>query len=306
MKITIAFVSHRIEIIPVFSKLAEPCDLIILEEPFDEHFRRMLRGEISVEDYVSESFLEFPKFSVAFYQVLKKLYDSGKEIVQIEPYQECLLSIHERLIGGCSIDELLRDNTLKEVYYAEKEASKALIDYYKVSLSGDFEEVVYSIKSFAKADAKRFRLRDSMRALKIREFLENSNLKKVIVETGYMHLYLEKCLKEIFPEVVESISVLDILAELFCNRRFQQAPGDVLTGSYIFEEEINEEFENLLAARSLIYISLLGKEERVPTLENRAPHLKEETELANFVNTLSFSQCKELYQKIRKTFVKGC
>jgi hypothetical protein len=41
-------------------------------------------------------------------------------------------------------------------------------------------------------------------------------------------------------------------------------PGDILTLNYVFNSGLEEDLANLLAARSLIYIKLIQKEEMLP------------------------------------------
>ena len=53
------------------------------------------------------------------------------------------------------------------MYLAERNATKALLDYYQIAVTGSFEETVAAVKQFARMDAARFRLRDSLRAQEI-------------------------------------------------------------------------------------------------------------------------------------------
>jgi len=55
---------------------------------------------------------------------------------------------------------------------------------------------------------------------------------------------------------------------------------------------------DLLAARSLIYIKLIEKEELLPG-ESRTPHIEDEIEVNRLVDRLNFNQCRELFQQIR-------
>jgi hypothetical protein len=77
------------------------------------------------------------------------------------------------------------------------------------------------------------------------------------------------------------------------------APGDILTEQYISRKKKDEDFETLLAARSLLYIQLLEKEEMIPSRSGKTPHIKDEIRATELVNRLSFVQCEELYKKIR-------
>ena len=53
-----------------------------------------------------------------------------------------------------------------------------------------------------------------------------------------------------------------------------------------------------MAARSLIYIKLINKEELVPET-SKAPHVEDEVKVNRMVDQLNFSQCRELFEQIR-------
>ena len=55
---------------------------------------------------------------------------------------------------------------------------------------------------------------------------------------------------------------------------------------------------DLLAARSLIYIKLINKEELVPE-KSKAPHVEDEIEVNRLVDRLGFDQCRQLFERIR-------
>ncbi|GLI54108.1 hypothetical protein [Thermodesulfovibrio yellowstonii] len=84
-EINIVFSSHRIEFLASISDWMQQSDLIILEEAPNEMFKKMLKEEISIKEYLEEELFEFPEFSYRFYKILQELYKSGKEILQIEP-----------------------------------------------------------------------------------------------------------------------------------------------------------------------------------------------------------------------------
>jgi hypothetical protein len=76
-------------------------------------------------------------------------------------------------------------------------------------------------------------------------------------------------------------------------------PGNILTAHYILCEKNNEEFETLQAARSIIYILILEKEEMIPSRAERNPHIKNEIDASEIVNKLTLNDCEELYGMIR-------
>ena len=54
--------------------------------------------------------LEHPEFSRRMCVLLRELHRKGKRIVQVEPYPEHLISIHERFAEGAAPADLPEDN----------------------------------------------------------------------------------------------------------------------------------------------------------------------------------------------------
>ena len=75
-------------------------------------------------------------------------------------------------------------------------------------------------------------------------------------------------------------------------------PGDILTLSHIFTGGLGGELEELLAARSLIYIKLLQKTEMAPD-KDPAPHLQNEITAYRLTENLSFEDCAVLYPRVK-------
>ncbi len=77
------------------------------------------------------------------------------------------MGIHEFFAEGHRPGELNKTSVQYPVYLAERNATKALLDYYQIAVTGSFEATVAAVKQFARMDAARFRLRDSLRAQEI-------------------------------------------------------------------------------------------------------------------------------------------
>jgi hypothetical protein len=285
--------------IPFAKRLMEDHDVIITEEAPDPNFSAMLSKKISIHEYLSEVDSGFPEFSLRMYKLLRELHQKGKVILQIEPYMEQLMSIHEMFFDGKQPSDVLRIPGLREVYEAEKNATGALLYFYESSLKNSFRNVIEAVKNFAHADAERFCLRDTMRAKAIVRVLPEN--KRVYIEAGAVHTYLEKALKRIARTKwhIESLFLMEPVVRKLTGKAQVFAPGDILTGHYISRKRRNDKCESLLAARSLIYIQLLEKEEMMPSRSDKTPHLKDEISAAELVNKLSIAQCEELYKKIR-------
>jgi len=297
--ITIGFSSHRIEVISFARSLMENHDVIITEEAPNSRFKDMLDNKISIDKYLSEIDSGFPEFSRRMYKFLRRLYKKGKKILQIEPYIERLMEIHEMFLEKKEPSEVLKIPELKEVYGAEKKTTRALLHFYESSMSKSFVKIIGAVKNFAYADAERFRIRDQMRAKAISEILAED--KSVYVEAGAIHVYLEKALQRRVEKrrKIKTVFLLEPVVKKLTGKKHVIAPGDILTEHYIFRKRKNEDFENLLAARSLIYIQILEKEEMTPSETEKTPHIKDEIRAIELVNKLTFRQCEEIYGKIR-------
>jgi len=75
-------------------------------------------------------------------------------------------------------------------------------------------------------------------------------------------------------------------------------PGDLLTLHYIFNARSDPEREDLLAARSLIHIKLIGKEELAPGADP-TPHLTDEILAYRLSGRLFHEDCAALYPQVR-------
>ena len=93
---TLALANHRPETIPQARRLMAVHDTIILEEPFDKQFGIMLDGNVSIDAYLENQELEYPEFSRRMARVLRERHQAGTRLVQVEPFIDRLLSIHDR------------------------------------------------------------------------------------------------------------------------------------------------------------------------------------------------------------------
>ena len=279
----------------------EKHDVIILEESPHPKFTAMLNKNISIKEYLSEVDSGFPEFSRRMCKLLRELHLKGKTILQIEPYMEQLLHIHIMFFEGKEPSAVLKIPGLRKVYKAEKRATGALLHYYQSSMREPFLKVIGAVKNFACADAERFRLRDTMRAEAIAKFLSGTGDKMVYVEAGAIHIYLEKVLRKTAGRKwgIKSELLLEPVVKKLTGEKQVIAPGDILTEHYILRRNENEKFETLQAARALIYIQLLKKEEMAPTRTEKTPHIKDEIRAITLSNKLTLEQCEELYGKIR-------
>ncbi len=134
-----------------------------------------------------------------------------------------------------------------------------------------------------------------MRAEEIAKVLEVES-GGVLIEAGQIHLLLPCYLEELGFEV-STLNLPEMIAkrlgiELYPN------PGNELTKKFMLDEDVDEETAKIMAARGIIYISLIPKDEMLPTNEKPYPHLIEENRIAKAVSKLSYEGCKRLFYKI--------
>jgi hypothetical protein len=296
--ITVALSNHRPEIIPLaFAKMVR-CETVVLEEPREANFGAMLTGDVAIDEYVMGIDTEYPSFSRAMCRSLRKLHDQGIQILQVEPYLARLTEIHERFGEGARPKELRPDSRLWPVYQMEREATQSLMTFYKAFTAGDFKRLLAAVKRFAWVDAKRFDMRDRLRAQKIAAFARS---KRIYVEAGQMHVGLVSLLRQRvkgWATVTADYLVSAVLSS--CARpKVLFGPGDVLTLLYIFNPRFDGEIADLLAARALVQNKLLIKDEITSDLET-FPHTRDELESAHLVRKLSMEDCQRLLPIVSK------
>jgi len=296
--ITIGFSSHHVEALPYIREQMERHQVIVLEEPPSPNFQVMLHGTITINDYIMELDSGFPEFDRQMCSLLQELHSEGRRVTQVEPYLERLLQIHELFADGVSVEEVVGAVDLREVYQAERRATGALISFYSLSMDGSFAAVVEAVKKFARADAARLTLRERMRAKSITSLYSSDDT--MYVEAGYIHYPLYRYLRQELgkKEKIRVVYLLSPVIKKLEGKRRNMGPGDILTLHYAFHNEIREELASLLAARSLIYIKLIKKEELLPET-SEAPHVEDEVKVNRMVDRLDFYRCQELFEQIR-------
>lgn len=216
----------------------------------------------------------------------------------MEPYLERLSKIHALFAEGKTPADILKIADLKVVYEAERCATGALLSFYKHSVNDPFDKVIEAVKDFAKADAERLRLRARLRAEAIAGRAKPG--KDMYIESGYIHytmyLYLRR---ELGPQQkIRVLFLLQPVVKRLKGRRRNMGPGDILTLRYSFHSHVEEGLANLLAARSLIYIKLISKEELIPGPSD-CPHSEDEVMVNRLVDCLGFAECGEIFEKVR-------
>jgi len=298
--ITLGLSEHRSEMIPSIADWMQQHDAVFLEEPPDDRFERMLTGALAVDAYLMQLDVEFPSFSKKMCYLLRKLKAEGKKIFQVEPYLEILLGIHEFFAEGHRPKELNKKSIQYPVYLAERNATGALLAFYQTSMIGSFEKTLEAVKQFARLDAARFRLRDSLRAQELAQLIKD--FPSAYIEAGMIHYSLWQLLrrKVTSPDRLQLIFLANDALKTTESKRCLYGPGDQLTLMYIFQPNATQpKREALLAARALIYSKLIIKEELADDL-NALPHLRDELACIQITRRLSLDDCRRLFPLVRR------
>jgi hypothetical protein len=299
-EITLGLSVHRPEMIPFIADRMRRHDAIFLEEPPDTGFQQMLDGTLDVDDYLMQLDLEYPAFSRKMCCLVRELKTKGKQIFQVEPYLDVLLSVHKFFAEGHSPGELCKDSVQYPVYLAERNATGALLTYYQTSMTASFEKTLDAVRQFARLDAARFRLRDSLRAQALAPLVKK--YRSAYIEAGVIHYPLWRLLWRQLPTSnrPQVVYLADTALKTVGRKGHLYGPGDQLTLLYIFHSTLKQPTrEAVLAARSLIYSKLIAKEELTDDL-SALPHLRDELTCLQIVRRLSLDDCRRLFPMVRR------
>lgn len=299
-QVTLGLSMHRPEMIPIISRQMRKHEAIFLEEPPDAEFAEMLNGNFSVDAYLMALDAEYPEFSRAMCHLLRELHREGRQIFQVEPFLEVLVRIHEFFAAGHAPDGIQKDTLEYPVYLAERNATGALLAYYQAAVSGTFGAAIAAIEKFARKDAARFRLRDSLRAQALAPLIQK--YASSYVEAGVIHFPMWRLMRRrvVRGVRVQPLFLTDHALKTICENGHLYGPGDLLTLLYVIHPQIkNTRREQLLAARSIIYSKIIEKEECLDD-RNQYPHLRNEIICIRMTNRLSLADCQRLFLPVRR------
>lgn len=296
--LSLVFSTHRPETLDLTARLMAEQPRILLEEPPHPLFAEMLAARLSIDDFLLELDVEYPFFARQQYTLLRRLARDGRRVLQVEPYLELLTEVQFFFADGGSPADLDRGSSWFPVYQAEREATGRLIAYYQASRQDNFEALLAALHAFARADAARFRLRDSLRAEKIIDLCYDSD--PLYVEAGPMHVQLAQLLRTMLPTEWQ-LSITHVDRAILDHLGLQGSvfsPGDELTAHYILQHAPQPEREQLLGAQALLYAKLVQKEESSESPEEY-PHTRNEYETNQLVRQLDYADCRRLYAQVR-------
>jgi len=297
-KIILGYTSYRLETLPFVRDKMLDCQCVILEEPPTPGFAEMLRQDMSIDDYLMLTDFGFPKFAREQCGLLQYIHSRAKIILQVEPFLEELACIHEFFASGGSPEDIPKGTKSREVYDCERIWTASLMGFYRQAHNSDFFRVLRAVQDFARTDALKGRLRDTMRA----EALKNlfSEYDSIYVEAGYIHFALLAELYKSLPTTA-GLTTFFSLQNFFkskVGKRQLMGPGDILTLIYTWNPDYSGPRADLLAARSLIYNKLVQKDELTMYPEN-FPQSCDEILAVRLADSLNLEQCLRLYPEIK-------
>lgn len=297
-RLCVGYISYRLETLPFNRPKMEQFECIILEEPHTPWFAEMLGRELDIDEYLLLTDFGFPVFAKTQCRLLQDLHAQGKTILQVEPFLEELVRIHEFFASGGPPSEIKSGTRTREVYDLERIWTGKLLAFYRQAHSKDFDLTVAAVKEFAWIDARKGRLRDEMRVLALQDIL--SQYQSMHVEAGYIHFTLLR-------EVRQALSSQTRLSIFYSQqvyfrprigRRQIMGPGDVLTLIYTWLPDAQGPRTDLLAAQSLIYNKVVENQE-IEKNTDQCPHANDEIQAVRLAESLDYAQCASLYEKIR-------
>lgn len=297
-KLCLGYTSYRLETLPFIRPVMQKFQCIVLEEPSTPGFTEMLSQQLDIDEYLLLTDFGFPSFAHSQCQLLQEMHGQGKTVLQIEPFLQELVRIHEFFASGGIPDQITAGTQTSEVYDLERTWTARLIAFYRQAHSKDFSRTVDAVKDFARIDALKGRLRDEMRARALQEIF--GQYQSMYVEAGYIHFALLRELFRLLPDQTR-MSTFYSQEDYFrprIGRRQIMGPGDVLTLIYTWRPEYQGPRTDLLAAQSLIYNKVVENQE-IENNTDACPHAEDEIQAVRLASSLDFDQCASLYEKIR-------
>jgi len=212
------------------------------------------------------------------YRLISKEEDSGKSSKEI-------------------ISKILSNSRLREVYRCERNQYTALMNYYQV-VNRDFDDAVKAMIKFSIYDARKILLRDMLRAKAIINIIHDLNDNNIVIEAGDVHIPLYSYLyKDIRGHKIRPIHLLYKVSIKIGLKPFVRY-SVLLTLLHIYNKKLYY-LDKLLAARNIIRLLLLKKNEHIPSKDNPYPKLIEEAGINSYISSLSYEECKRLFHRLR-------
>lgn len=300
--ITLGFTVFRPETAPFAAQAMENHELIILEEPQTPGFSEMLTGELPVEDYLLLTEFEFPEYATAQCRTLQVLHTQGAVVMQVHPWMDELVGIHEFFAAGNGPADIPRGGRPWAVYARERDWSAKLLAFYTAAGKKDFGAILDAVNDFAMADAAKISDMDRDRAAALANLLPGHG--SAYVECGAIHHdMVGLMIKALGHGRIRTVHLMEKACLARYGRRRLIPPGDLLTFRHLLGAARNPARETLLAARAVVYNRLMEKNE---SFESSAayPHMDAEALVLQIIGELDTEQCRDLFGRIRHMGVR--
>ena len=300
--VTLGFTVFRPETAPFAARAMAGHDLVVLEEPRTPGFEEMLAGDLDVDEYLMLTDFEFPEYAKAQCRTLQSLHAAGAAVLQLHPWMDELVGIHEFFAAGNGPGDIPTGGRPWAVYSRERDWSAKLLAFYKAAGKRDFDAILEAVNDFAMADAAKISDMDKDRAAAVADVLPRSG--RAYVECGSIHHDMVGfMLLALGRGRVRTVHLMEEVCLARYGRRRLIPPGDVLTFRHLLEAPRDPAKERILAARAVVYNRLMEKDETFESASDY-PHMDAEATVLQIVGGLGLEQCRELFGRIRHLGVR--
>ncbi len=300
-QVTLGFTVFRPETAPFAARAMAGHEVIILEEPLTPGFEEMLQGRLAIEDYLMLTEFEFPEYARQQCCTLQTLHSHGVSVLQIHPWMDELVGVHEFFVAGNTPAQIPRGGKAWKVYSREHEWSRKLLAFYTAAGKKDFKGILSAVIEFARADAEKIRDMDQDRAEAIAKVTRSSS---VYVECGAIHhTMIGLLIKMLGHGRIKTVHLMEEVCKERYGVRRLIPPGDLLTFRYLVRAPENIAQETLLAARAMVYNRLMEKDETFDSVYAH-PHMDAEAMVLQIINGLDTEQCRDIFGRIRHMGVR--
>jgi len=196
------------------------------------------------------------------------------------------------------VDELLTNERLKEVYICERMHYKSLLNYYTIVNKG-FDDAVKAMIKFSRVDAYKILVRDRLRSEVIYKYISKHDGEKVVIEAGDVHIPLYGYISKLYGyKSVKPVHILHRASKKLGLKVFNRLSVQ-LTLIHLYQKSCDPYYERLLAARNVVRMMLISKDELVPTPLNPYPRLTQEAAIHQYISRLGYEECRREYYRLR-------
>jgi len=271
-------------------------DVILVGIEKDQNFLKMIRNDITVEEYLQEKNRDFVKMIGEYITVKEYLQNSLFKLYNPESDKTMFEFLKELYRNGTKVEQLDSEWQPIGEWIRGMKANDALVDRMA---EGDFEKAVDVAVEDAKTSADQLKIADLARAKEIAEKIKTGEWSgNILVIGGSIHTLMKNTLKYQFREredvTIKALYAREEDAEKVFGRGVSEVydPMRVLTRVYMHGKEPVDkkelkERERLLGARFVILVEV-----------SKTSKNSDVFEATKDVNQLSYEECKKIFDKI--------